>query len=153
MKRLKFLILSSVIFVLGCSTPVRTLYETMAEEKARVRFEEQTGKKLKDHHSDKDLIEGLNRKELSLWKKLKVEAEQEAVVHSAEIDRIVVKLLQKTPSEMTLEEFQIYLLIEQKRLLEQQAKNARKWQDFDVGFRVGLLALGVIGVIVASGRR
>ena len=71
------------------------------------------------------------------------------------VEKRIEALRKKKPSEMTEEEFQTYLLIQQKSLLERQnslieqhTKRVRKWQIFDVVYRIVPLAFGIVVTII-----
>ena len=82
--------------------------------------------------------------------------------YSEEIEQRIEALRKKKPSEMTEEEFQTYLLIQQNSLLERQdsliarqnslieqhTNRVRKWQIFDVVYRIVPIAMGVVLTII-----
>ena len=75
--------------------------------------------------------------------------------YSREAEQRVKALRQKKPSEMTEEEFQTYLLIQQNSLIERQnslieqhTNRVRRWQIFDVVYRIVPIAMGVVLTII-----
>lgn len=82
--------------------------------------------------------------------------------YSWELEQRMEALRKKKPNEMTEEEFQTYLLIQQKSLLERQdslidrqnslieqhTNRVRKWQIFDVVYRIVPIAMGVVLTII-----
>jgi hypothetical protein len=93
-------------------------------------------------------IEQLNKDEASEIAKIQADARQKITSYDYEANKIIKELLKKKPSEMTQEEFQTYLLIEQKNVTEQHLENVRKWQTFDVLFRTIPYATGTILTII-----
>jgi len=91
-----------------------------------------------------------------------LEAKQIKGDYSQESEQRIEALRQKKPGEMTEEEFQTYLLIQQKSLIERQnslieqqnflieqhANGVQKWQTFDVVYRITPIVLGVIVTII-----
>lgn len=75
--------------------------------------------------------------------------------YSREAEQRVKALRKKKPSEMTEEEFQTYLLVQQNSLMERQnsliekhTNRVRKWQIFDVAYRIVPIAMGVVLTII-----
>jgi hypothetical protein len=89
--------------------------------------------------------------------------------YSRGVEQRIEALRKKKPNEMTEEEFQTYLLIQQNSLIERQdslierqnslidqqnslieqhANRVRKWQIFDVAYRIVPIAMGVVLTII-----
>lgn len=145
MKNLSVIVMFGfALIVIGCGAPIRSIHQTLAAEETEVQkmqverefekrkqqLEEEKGRAL--NLSEADQLK--KEKEFALGK-IQAETNQKMSGYHAETNQIIKELLKKKPSEMTPEEFQTYLLIEQKHIAEQHAKNARQWQKFDVLFR------------------
>ena len=91
-----------------------------------------------------------------------LEAKQIKGDHSQEAEQRIEVLRKKKTNEMTEEEFQTYLLIQQNSLIERQnslikqqnslieqhANRVRKWQIFDVVYRIVPIAFGFVVTII-----
>ena len=156
------MIMFLVALTIGCGTPIRPIYQVMAEEEKRAMIEEQMGqeaagmiksgrfKGIPGSQAVPDDSSYLSAEERKLYREIRSQTEQKIKSYSDEMNKITVELLKKKPSEMTEQELQIYLLIEQKNISEQHAENIREWQKFDVLYRTIPIGLGIIAAIILS---
>ena len=143
------------LFVISCGSPIRPIYQVVAEEEMKAEIDKQKAQR------EQELVEVKGRgltivereqldKELkTLQEQIQSNNKQKIASYDREVDQITKELLKKKPSEMTEEEFQTYLLIEQNNIAEQHAKNARKWQVFDVVMRAVLPPAGAFLIIIS----
>ena len=129
---MRFTLIASLILaalVAGCGSPIHSVHTQSAEVLTRAR-EQQL------------LAEDPNLAKLDHWERRDVLNEEleipelRAYSREAEANTRIAALLTKNPAQMTAEEFQMYLLMEQISIAKQHAENHRSWQKFDVLFRV-----------------
>lgn len=157
MKNLSVIVMFGfALIVIGCGAPIRSIHQTLAAEETEVQIEREFEKRKQQLEEEKGRALNLSEadqlkkeQELAL-EKIQAETNQKISGYHAETNQMIKELLKKKPSEMTPEEFQTYLLIEQKHIAEQHAQNARQWQKFDVLFRTIPMGLVVVAAIVVS---
>jgi len=148
------------LFVISCGSPIRPIYQVVAEEEMKAEIDKQKAQRKQELVEEKrrelttEEKEQLDKELKALQNQIQKNTEQKIASYDREVDQITKELLKKKPNEMTEEEFQTYLLIEQRNIAEQHAKNARKWQVFDIVMRVVIppaaVALVIIGTILAG---
>lgn len=149
-------IIGLALFVISCGSPIRPIYQVVAEEEMKAEIDKQKAQREQELVEEKGRKlkmverEQLDKELKTLQEQIQSNNKQKIASYDREVDQIIKELLKKKPSEMTEEEFQTYLLIEQRSIAEQHAKNARKWQTFDVVMRVVIPPIGVALVIIGT---
>lgn len=146
-------ILGLALFVVGCGSPIRPIYQVVAEEEAEAQINKQIEERKKQLIEQKGgaiSMEEESQLEKEVKEEIQRETQKKVASYDREVEEITKELLKKKPSEMTEEEFQTYLLIEQRNIAEQHAKNARKWQVFDVVMRAVLPPAAAFLIIIST---